>query len=453
MFARDNCMTPQVRKALTALTALCATLACAFALSAALFASQADAAQNTADAQAQPAYQLGSVQAESPISAAATNPSKAQIKAFKKASADFALDLFGKSVAAKGANANVTVAPLSVLTALAMTTNGASGKTAKQLRTVLADGASASVLCQNLNWYNGQLVNVEKARISSANAIWYHNAGSLVMNPSFLEANKTLLGAEIRPANFSAPSTVTEINSWVAQKTNDMIQKLVDGLDADSRIAIVNALYFDAEWKNPYEEGDVRTAKFTNAKGKKRTVKMMHSTESRYIKGKGVTGFIRPYAEGYSYVALLPSKGTNAKKFARSLTGSQFRKLVSSAKPAHVRAGIPKYTVSYANDNMAKQLKSMGVKLAFNPLKADFSLMGTDPLGKLYIDQVIHKTKVEVDERGTKASAVTGVMMKASTAIMPAKVKTVILNRPFVYAIIDNATQLPVFIGTVSDVK
>ena len=453
MLIRDDFTTLQMRSALAAMATLCATMACAFAFSATLVASQAYAAQDTASTQAQPTYQLGSVKAESSVSAAATTPSKAQIKAFKKASADFALDLFGKSVAAKGANANVTVAPLSVLTALAMTTNGASGKTAKQLRTVLANGASASVLCQNLNWYNGQLVNVEKARISSANAIWYHNAGSLVMNPSFLENNKALLGAEIRPADFSTPNTVAEINGWVAQKTNNMIQKLIDILDADSRIAIVNALYFDAEWKKPYEEGDVRTAKFTNAKGKKRTVKMMHSTENRFIKGKNVTGFIRPYAEGYSYVALLPSKGTNAKKFAQGLTGAQFRKLVSSAKPAHVRAGIPKYTVSYTNDNMAKQLKSMGIKLAFNPLKADFSLMGTDPLGRLYIDQVIHKTKVEVDERGTKASAATGVMMKAATAIMPTKVKTVILNRPFVYAIIDNATQLPVFIGTVSDVK
>ena len=272
------------------------------------------------------------------------------------------------------------------------------------------------------------------------------------MKKKFLKTNKKYLNADVRPADFSNPATVEDINNWVASKTNDMIKKLIDQLDASSRIVLANALYFDAKWKVPYEESDVHTAKFTTASGEKSDVKMMYSTEGKYIEGKDVVGFIRPYVKGYSYVALLPTdENADMKDFVSSLDGAKFRKLVSKAQSVSVRAGLPKYKVEYTNDQMGEQLMAMGIKLAFNPNKANFSKMGIDQMGNLYIGQVIHKTKVEVDELGTKAAAVTGVVMKANS-MMPGEMKTVILNRPFVYALIDNSTKLPLFIGVVNKI-
>ena len=377
-------------------------------------------------------------------------PSKKQLKAFKKASADFSLELFNRCVAAKGKNANVTIAPMSVMTALAVTANGAGGKTAKQMRKVLGDGATIAQINKDLQWYNSKLVNTKKAQISSANAIWYDNQGSLKMKKAFLKAAQKYYNAAVSPSDFSDPATVDEVNSWVAEHTNNMIKRVIEQLDPADRVAIVNALYFDAEWRVPYDASDSNEAVFTAGNGKKRKVKMMYGTEQKYIEGNGVTGFIKPYAKGYSYVALLPDKGVSLKKFVSKLDGDAFCKLISGATKETVKTALPKYSLSYTNDEMEQQLIAMGMPRAF-ARNANFTKMGTDSSGNLYLGSVVHKTKIDVDERGTKAAAVTAVVAKANSALID--VKTVRLDRPFVYAIIDNTTKLPVFIGTVNDVK
>ena len=379
-------------------------------------------------------------------------PAKKQLKAFKKASADFSLELFGRCVAAKGKNANVTVAPMSVMNALAVTANGAKGATAKQMRKVLGDGASISAINANLAWYNSQLANTAKARISNANAIWYSDDGVLKMRKAFLKAAKRYYKAQVTAADFGDPATVDAINAWVAEKTEGMIKRVVDRLDPDERIAIVNALYFDAKWKRSFDASDTHEATFTTASGKKRTVQMMHSTEDAYIEGLGAVGFIKPYAKGYSYVALLPEKGVSLKKFVRKLDGDAFRSLIAGATSAKVRVAMPKYSLSYSNDDMSAQLAAMGMPIAFTE-GADFTKMATNGDRGLCIGRVVHKTKIDVDELGTKAAAVTGVFMKDAAVAPDLDVKYVTLNRPFVYAIIDNATKLPVFIGTVNDPK
>jgi len=384
-------------------------------------------------------------------SSKASKPSAGQLKAFKKATGDFSLELFQRCVAAKGKNANVTVAPLSVLNALAVSANGAAGKMSAQMRKVLGDGASISTINKNLKWFNGHLVNSKKAKLDIANAIWYHNGKSLTMNKSFIARAKKYYKAGVTAADFSDPSTAGSINSWVAKKTHNMIKKVVDNLQAADRVVLVNAMYFDAKWLSPFEKELTRKGTFTTASGQKHKVKMMHDTESSYLNRNGVVGFIKPYAKGYSYVALLPKKGTSLKSFVKKLDGNTFRKFLATESHEEVRVTMPKYSVTYSNDSMERQLADMGMPLAFSQERADFSKMGKDANGNLYIGAVIHKTKVDVDEAGTKAAAATAMVVKASSAPI-AKPKVVKLNRPFVYAIIDNSTKIPLFIGTVSNI-
>ena len=375
-------------------------------------------------------------------------PTKAQYRAFKRASANFSLELFKRCVRAKSKKANVTIAPMSVMNALALTANGAKGKTAAQMRKVLGDGALMAHMNKSLRWFNSRLTNVKKARISSANSIWYHDDNSLIMRKKFLLRAKKYYNAEINPADFSNSETVADINNWVSEKTNSMIKKIIQQLDPTDRIAIINALYFDAQWREPYEKESVHTRTFTASNGTKRKVKMMYSTEYKYIEGEHVRGFIKPYARGYSYVALLPEKGLSLKKFVSTLDGDAFRKLIASAQNQTVRAGLPKYSLSYTNEGMEKQLSAMGITAAFGK-KANFSRMAVDKKGNLFIGSVAHKTKIDVDEQGTKAAAVTAVMARNSSAFI-GPIKKVTLNRPFVYAIVDNKTKLPVFIGAVN---
>ena len=398
---------------------------------------------------------LGSDSGAIPVAQAAAKkvakPSKAQLKAFKLASDKFSVELFKKSVASASKNKNVTVAPMSVLNAMAMTANGAGGKTATELSNVLAGGKSVSRLDKNLRWFNSQLVNVKKAHISTANSIWYNTDNGLKIKKKFIKKNKKWLGAEVRGAKFANPSTVKAVNGWVAKKTSNMIKKIVDSLD-ETEVVLVNAQYFDAKWRFPFEKEATHKMDFTNASGAKSKVKMMHATEGRYIETDAATGFIKPYVKGYSFVALLPAEGTSANDYVATLQPSSLRGLVKRAKQTAVDIAMPKFDISYSNDDMAVQLAAMGITRSFDPDLANFKKMGKPKHGKLYIDQVVHKTKVKVDEEGTKAAAATGIMMKASSAVMEPN-PSVVLDRPFVYAIIDNHTKLPLFIGVVNTLK
>ncbi|MBQ9002536.1 MAG: serpin family protein [Eggerthellaceae bacterium] len=377
-------------------------------------------------------------------------PTKKQRKAFRVAAADFSIDLLKRCVASKGGNANVTVSPLSVMDALAVTANGAAGATSAEMRNVLGDGMSMKSLNQALSWYNSKLVNTRKARLRTANGIWYTNDGSLSIKNSFLKKAKNYYNAQVSAADFASPQTVADINGFVAQNTNNMIKRIIDRLESDAKLVIVNALYFDAKWANPFDKAATWKAPFTSADGTKKKVDMMHATEGTYLEGDGVVGFMKPYAKGYSYVALLPDEGVKINDFVSTLTGKRFRTLLSKKVQCPVDVALPKQKLEYSDENLQEQLAAMGMERAFSP-KANFSKMGTSADGNLYLGEVIHKTKVEIDEAGTKAAAATAVVAKATSA-GPRDVKCVTLDRPFVYAIVDNTAKLPLFIGTVNDI-
>ncbi len=433
------CATPIALQALGTATPLSANKA---------YAATDELAAGSLDAQATDGTTLDTQAASNNT---ADKPTKKARKTFKAAAADFSLKLFQQCVAAKNDSSNVTVSPLSVMNALAVTANGAAGETSAQMRDVLAGGMSMKQLNKTLSWYNSKLSNTKKARLKSANSIWYHNDGSLKVSESFLSKNKKFYDAEVVPADFSNHQTVDDINGWVADKTNNMIKRVISDLKPDDRLAIINALYFDAKWSVPFEKNAVYDAEFTTASGSKKTVEMMHGDEGRYIEGEGVCGFVKPYAKGYSYVALLPDEGTSLKDFVASLDGATFSNLVSSATPQNVRIALPKYSLSYSNEEMAQQLVDMGMTNAFNSGIADFSKMGESSRGNLFLGEVIHKTKIDVDEAGTKAAAVTAVIVKDSAAFID-DIKFVSLDRPFVYAIVDNTMNLPVFIGAVNTI-
>lgn len=403
----------------------------------------------TDKAYADDAYDAGAAELSAQAADSANTPSRKQRKTFKKAAADFSIELFQRSVAAGNDNENITVSPLSVMTALTVTANGAAGKTSAQMREVLGDGMSMKQLNSVLSWFNKKHSDTKKVRLSNANSVWYDNDGSLHVKKKFLKTNKTYHNAEVVSTDFKNAQTVDDINGWVAEKTNNMIKRVISQLEENTRLMIINALYFEAKWRNGFEKNAVRDATFTTANGKKNTVDMMYGEESRYIEGVGVCGFVKPYAKDYSYVALLPDEGTSLQDYVTTLDGTTFRKLVKNASRAEVRIALPKYTVEYTNEAMQRQLIDMGMSDAFS-YDADLSKMGTVEDGNLYLDSVIHKTKVEVDESGTKAAAVTGVVVGNTTSVGPSRVKSVILDRPFVYAIVDNATSLPIFIGTVN---
>lgn len=360
---------------------------------------------------------------------------------------NFSVDLFRRSYEKEK---NILLSPLSVLIALAMTANGADGETLKQMEQVLGDGFSIHQINMYCSYLLNELCKEGQVKMTYANSIWFRDVANFTPKQNFLQKNADYYGASIYKAAFD-DQTLTDINQWVAEKTNGMIENILDKIPADAMLYIINALAFEGTWKEAYSENTIWAGTFMNYGGERQLVEMMHGTEEQYLVDGNATGFIKEYAGGqYSFVALLPNAGVSLDNYVASLTGDGFRTLLKNAQSTEVKVAIPKFSYDY--DVLLNQsLMEMGITDAFSPQLADFSnIEETATIGDLYISRVIHKTFISVNEAGTKAGAATIIELPAK-GYGPTETRTVYLNRPFVYAIVDNATGLPIFMGAVVD--
>lgn len=359
--------------------------------------------------------------------------------------ADFSLAIFEKIHEGK----NTLISPLSIISALSMTANGANRETLSQMEEIF--GADISSLNDYLYAYKAYLPTADKYKVSLANSIWFKDQEILQVKKEFLQKNKDYYDAEIYQAPFD-DSTKNDINAWVNEKTAGQIKKLLEEKPPEDVVMyLINALSFDAEWQNIYKNTSVRKGDFTAQDGNKKTVDFMHSTEYGYIEMPGAIGFSKPYAENqYSFVALLPDQGLTAADFIASIDGEMLIDAVRNQSNDQVYASIPKFAFEYSKE-LSEILKELGIKDAFDGELADFSSLGQLSDGNIFISRVIHKTKIEVDEKGTKAGAVTAVEMSGASAA-PAEPKRVNLDRPFFFMIVDNQFSLPIFMGVLNAV-
>ncbi len=390
------------------------------------------------------------VNAEDLMSEVKANAVQGQIvdDRFISNTADFTIELFKRSI---DSQENSLVSPISVMLALAMTANGADGETLSQMERVLGKDISLEELNEYLYYYANNLPNEEKSKLAIANSIWFRDdEDRLTVEKDFLQKNADYYKAEIYKSPFSE-QTLLEINNWVDLKTDGMIDKILDKIDDDSIMYLINAIVFDAEWKRVYNKGDIYQNVFTAIDGSKQKSEFMRSEESLYLDDGRAIGFIKPYYDDkYSFAALLPNEGISIEEYASGLSGEGFLETINNAETAVVNASMPKFSYEYEVE-LNDMLIGMGMVDGFNSKKANFNRMGRSSRGNIYIGEVLHKTFISLDELGTKAGAVTKVEIKDESASMNLKVVT--LDRPFVYAIIDNSTKLPVFIGTVMELK
>ena len=378
---------------------------------------------------------------------------KAADESFLSSQYAFAARLLADSYGTDGGNC--LVSPLSVVLALAMTANGAANKTLQQMLDVIGGGITMEDLNAYLYEYVKNLPSSAKAKLAVANSIWLNDKENFSVREDFLRKDVSWYHADIYKQPFS-DSTVREVNGWVAKNTDNMIDQILEQLDEDARMLLINAICFDAKWLSPYTEYAVREQDFTLADGTVQTVDMMHSQEREYYSGSGYTGFAKYYEGGdYKFVAILPDEEIGLDSFIASLDGEKLSSILNGSTGTRVNTGLPKFSYDYSA-SLKERLQGMGMVNAFvddtaSPDFADFSLMSdTNPL---YISDVIHKTHIEVTEAGTRAAAVTAVVVAEATAMPTQQPKEVILDRPFLYMIVDSENNLPIFIGTVNSVE
>ncbi len=360
---------------------------------------------------------------------------------------DFAVRLFQES---EESGKSTLVSPFSVLCALSMTANGADGETLSQMEQTL--GMPVSELNEYIHAYTNSLTNGKKRKLSTANSIWFRDSQSFTPNRDFLQTNADYYGADIYKKNFDN-TTRDDINAWVKDNTDGMIDKIVDEIPDEAIMYLINAIAFDAEWQKVYKEDQVRDGIFTKADKTEQIVKMMNSTEHVYLQDENAKGFIKNYYGGeYAFAALLPDENISVSDYVKSLTGEKLSKILANRQSTTVYTKTPAFKGDYSYE-MADILQKMGMTDAFNAGTADFSKLGKAD-ENIFINRVLHKTHVEVDSKGTKAAAVTAVEMNTRCAApMDApEPKEVYLDRPFVYMIIDTNSNFPIFMGTVTEV-
>ncbi len=372
--------------------------------------------------------------------------------AFVRAAADFGWEML--NLQEKGTN--MMISPVSLLYALGMTANGAEGNTLSQMEDVLYGGISAEEANRYFLDFTRNLPDGDSGTLLNiANSIWINTRNEhFVVREAFLETNRTYYGAGVFGRDFLDSATVPEVNQWVSDNTDGMIPSVIDRLDEEDLMLLINTVLFDGKWEQTYSEDDIREMIFTAYNGSTSYVPMLCSEEWRYFSLGDGLGFVRPYAERYSFVGLLPAEGVDVYDYAASFTGADFVDAVTEAmmtptgKEALVR--IPEFTFDYST-SAVELLSALGMTDAFTSA-ADFSRMGEADTG-ICIGDVIHKTRIELTRDGTKAAAVTAVVATATGAAPNYEPPVqIFLTRPFVFAIVDNETGLPIFCGIVTEI-
>lgn len=372
--------------------------------------------------------------------------------AFTSAQFQLAMQLFQKTTATS-IDKNTLISPLSIQLALAMTANGADGDTKTEMEAALAGGGKLEDLNKYLYTYINQLPSAKDYRVNIANSIWFREGKEHIsVEQTFLQTNANYYNASIYEMPFNE-ETKNKINEWVKENTYDMIDSIIDNIDPDTMMYLINAVAFDAKWQEAYEKYAVYEGDFHTLEGATQSAELMSSEESIYVENENVTGFIKPYKDNkYSFVALLPRESGQAafESCIQELTGEGLQKLLTNTKKGLIAATLPKFSYEY-EIGMNDILKELGMEKAFDSGQADFSKLGQSSDGNLSIGSVLHKTYIEVDESGTKAAAVTKVEVDVESET--AYDYIVCLDRPFIYMIIDNETNLPIFVGTFVDAK
>lgn len=337
---------------------------------------------------------------------------------------------------------NILLSPLSVADALCLTMEGAAGETLAEMETVLGEKETMRSYFSTIRRESGE-------QLTMADSVWLRDDPALKVKDTFLAIAAEDYQAEI----FSAPfdeNTRKDINTWVEDKTDGEIQNFIDKIYDDDIMYLINTTLFDAKWQKKYENDDIRDCDFTALSGETTQVEMMYSDEHTYLENNFCTGLIKYYTEEkYAFAALLPNEDITIYQLVDRLDSNTLHELINGRISAEVEAGILAFT-GETKLELTDILPEMGMPLAFSQ-GADFSDMATYDGGNLYIGRVLHQTRIEVNAQGTKAAAATAVVMESGAAETSSNSYTVILNRPFVYMLIDMQQEIPVFIGVMTD--
>jgi serpin B len=363
-----------------------------------------------------------------------------------KGNNEFATDLYARLSSSQPGN--LFFSPYSVSSALAVAYAGANGETAAQMAKVLHFPAPATRLHPEFQSLREKMAPGEGAefQLRVANRLWAQEGFDFL--PEFLRVAKANYGAEPGLLDFRQTEVARKtINAWIEEQTDGKIQDLLGQgfIDPNTRLVLTNAIYFKAPWTFPFGERATSDAPFHISASEQVDVPMMHQTERfAYGASDDVQVLAMPYGRDFSLsmVVLLPSKTDGLAGLEKRLTRTLLKKLFAATKEQKVIVHLPRFKMT-SEFRLADVLASMGMPLAFSG-QADFSGMSTQE--RLFISAVVHKTVVDVNEKGTEAAAATdfGGFSRYERPEQPVEFRA---DHPFVFLIWDGRTKSILFLG------
>lgn len=364
---------------------------------------------------------------------------------------EFGLEIFQK-IREESDKENLMISPLSISVALAMAYNGADGDTKSEMEKVLhLYGLTPDEINASYKMLITALQSVDKDVVFEiANSIFYKNGFSVKQD--FLNVNKDFYDAEVESLDFNSSSAIDVINDWVADKTHQKIMKIIDSLSPDSRMILINAIYFNGIWSTEFDEDGTKMRNFNLNESTSKEVAMMNKEDKLDYSSNSIFEAVKiPYGKGqYNMVVLLPADGKNSHDVIGQLNADNWKEWTKNFKTEdHVVVTMPRFKFEFESD-LNNVLKEMGMKKAFSTSDADFSKI-SDVF--LYISKIKHKSFIDVNETGTEAAAVTSIEFETTSAGPGDQVQKIYftVDKPFVFAITEKDTNAILFIGEVQN--
>lgn len=372
----------------------------------------------------------------------------------------FALALYGQLFQRPG---NLFISPFSISTALAMACAGARGETADEMSRALRFTSSEETLhlsfaelLQRLNAAGGG-----EYEMAVANSLWGQEGAPL--RDLFLEHVAMYYGGGMNVVDFrgGSESARAAINRWVEEKTRQRIRNLIPpgGVDIDSRLVLVNAVYFKGRWWRPFHEAATRPEPFHLEGGGKVQAPLMHQqVVIQYMAARDFQAVDLDYrGDDLSMLVLLPNKKGGLRDLEKSLSERMLKECVRQMRAHEVKLFLPRFRITWGTEEIGEHLRALGMRLAFARFQADFSgINGQEPPHEesLFISAIFHKTFVEVNEEGTEAAAATAVATPLAGAALhykPPPIPVFRADHPFLFAIRDRRSGTLLFLGRVAD--
>lgn len=340
---------------------------------------------------------------------------------------------------------NVLVSPLSLSMALSMLQNGATGASKEEIIALIGDDTSINENnMQLLAYLNGK--DSEALSLSIANSYWMSH--DRTPNQVFVDTLGQYYDADYHTVDFMKTSTVPTMNQWVEDKTKGMIKDTFDGFDSDTLSVLVNTVYFKGAWTETFPEALTKQQDFHVGDASIKVPMMTHKKHIRYNQGTDEQSVILPYKKGMSFVILLPNGNVN--EWLENHTAHDLSVIMAGDGLINqaVKLSLPKFEYETEMD-LKTLLMALGMEKAFIPEQAEFTEIIEENL-TVWVDKIFQKTRIIVDEEGTEAAAVTVVEMKATSAEAPEEPIVMVCDRPFIFAITEDKTELPLFMGVYS---